>query len=145
MTSKREQVAEAILAMAAAALPYASVKRNQPKPQSIGPGGNIILRDGDPGDPEIDLSPLRYTYEHRFVLELAGYASDTLTREQVLDSLLIPLGEAAEADRSLGGLTEWLEFEAPNPDDDLEAFGADPAGWAEVALIATYVTSNPLR
>lgn len=144
MTSKRELVAAALFGLISAALPNADGRRNASKPTAIAPGGSFILRDGDPGEPEVDLSPLAYTYQHRFMLELAGYASDTLTREQVLDSLLTPLGEAVEADRGLGGLTEWLEFEAPNPDDDLEAFGAEPAAWAEVPLIATYVTSNPL-
>lgn len=62
MTSKREQVLDAIKALVAAALPDADVKRNLAKADRIPPGGLVIVRDGDPGDPEVMLSPLLYIY-----------------------------------------------------------------------------------
>ena len=143
MASKREQVLEAIKALVASALPSAEVKRNLDKPERIPPGGLVIVRDGDPGEPEVLLSPLTYIYEHRVPIEVAASASATLTREQALDQMLAAIGEAVAADRTLGGLCEFLETEAPTS-DDLETAGAISGRWADAAIIASYATANPL-
>lgn len=143
MASKREQVIDAVKALIVAALPLAEVKRNLDKPERIPLGGLVIVRDGDPGEPEVLLSPLSYTYSHRIVLELAAYAVDPLTREQALDAMLSSIGAAVMADRTLGGLCLFLETEAPSS-DNLETAGAASARWAEAAIVATYTTSNPL-
>jgi hypothetical protein len=143
VASKREQVLEAIKALVASALPSAEVKRNLDKPERIPPGGLVIVRDGDAGEPEILLSPLTYIYEHRVPIEIAAFASASLTREQALDQMLAALGEAVAADRTLGGLCEFLETEAPTS-DDLETAGAISGRWADAAIIASYATANPL-
>lgn len=143
MASKREQVLEAIKALVASALPSAEVKRNLDKPERIPPGGLVIVRDGDAGEPEILLSPLTYIYEHRVPIEIAAFASASLTREQALDQMLAALGEAVAADRTLGGLCEFLDTEAPIS-DDLETAGAISGRWADAAIIASYATANPL-
>lgn len=143
MASKREQVIAAVHALVVAALPLAEVKRNLDKPERIPSGGLVSVRDGDPGEPEVLLSPLSYTYSHRIVLELAVYASDPLTREQALDAMLSSIGAAVMANRTLGGLCIFLDTEAPSS-DDLETAGAASARWAEAAIVATYTTINPL-
>ncbi len=53
MPSRREAVLDAIKTLVASALPAAEVKRNLDKPERIPPGGLVILRDGDPGEPEV--------------------------------------------------------------------------------------------
>src|SRR5581483_6574314 len=113
------------------------------KPERIPPGGLVIVRDGDPGEPEIVLSPLTHLYTHRIPLEIAAFGSQTLTASQVLDQMLSAIGTAVEADRTLGGLCDFVEPEAPNA-DDLETTGALAGRWAEAALLATYATTNPL-
>jgi hypothetical protein len=143
VASKREQVLEAIKALVASALPSAEVKRNLDKPERIPPGGLVIVRDGDAGEPEILLSPLTYIYEHRVPIEIAAFASASLTREQALDQMLAALGEAVAADRTLGGLCEFLDTEAPTS-DGLETAGAISGRWADAAIIASYATGNPL-
>ena len=85
MTSKREEVLDAIKTLVASALPNADVKRNLAKPERIPPGGLAIIRDGDPGEPEVILSPLIYVYTHRIPIELAAYETPSETRERVLD------------------------------------------------------------
>jgi hypothetical protein len=143
VASKREQVLEAIKALVASALPSAEVKRNLDKPERIPPGGLVIIRDGDPGEPEVLLSPLTYIYEHRVPIEIAAFASASLTREQALDQMLAIVGAAVAGDRTLGGLCEFLETEAPTS-DDLETAGAISGRWADAAIIASYATANPL-
>jgi hypothetical protein len=141
--SKREEVLTAVKAIIAAAVPAAEVKRNLDKPERIPPGGLVIIRDGDPGEPEYTLSPLSYTYTHRIPLEIAGPHAPNLTREEGLDQLLTPIGAAIAADPTLGGLCEFAEPEAPET-DDLETQGARSGRWAATAVTAIYTTSNPL-
>lgn len=143
MASRREQVLDAIKALVVTALPSADVARNRDKPQSIAPGGTVIVRDGDPGDPDVTLSPLTYLYDHAIPLEIGAYASEVKTASQVLDDMLGPIGAAVAADRTLGGLCDWLDVAAPVT-DSLEAFGVEPGRWADVDIVATYGTTNPL-
>lgn len=143
MASRREQVLDAIKSLVAGALPAAEVKRNLDKPERIPPGGLVIVRDGDPGEPDVLLSPLTYIYEHRVPIEIAAFASASLTREQVLDQMLSAIGAAVEANRTLGDLCDFIEAEAPTS-DDLETAGAMSGRWADAAIIASYATVNPL-
>lgn len=144
--SKREQVLSAVFAMIGGAAPAGVVPvRNQEKPSRIGPNGAILMRDGDPGEPsDVDLSPLTYYYEHKVPLEVAFVPSGVQTKEQALDALLAPLGAAVSADRTLGGLCLFLEVEAPSI-SGLEATGAVTGLWADLAIIATYATNDPLN
>ena len=144
MASRREQVVTAVVALIAAALPNAEVKRNLAKPERIPPGGLVIVRDGDPGDPEIELSPLAYIYAHRIPIEVAVHDAPTASREQTLDDLLAAIGVTVAADRTLGGLCDFVEAEAPST-DDLETTGAFAGRWADTAIVATYATADPLN
>jgi hypothetical protein len=143
MASRREEVLEALLALIATALPAAKVERNTAKPERIPVGGLVIVRDGDPGDPEATLSPLTYTYTHRIPIEIAVLPAAPLSREETLDQMLRALGEAVESNRTLGGLCDFLEPEAPST-DDLEATGTVVGRWASAVILATYATPNPL-
>jgi hypothetical protein len=144
MTSKREQVLDAVKALVAAALPNADVKRNLAKAERIPPGGLVIVRDGEPGDPEVMLSPLTYIYTHRMPIEVAAYETSSQPREQMLDEMLGAIGAAVAADRTLGGLCDFLEAEAPST-DDVETAGARAGRWADAAIIAVYGTTDPLN
>lgn len=144
MTSRREQVLDAIKTLVAAALPNAEVKRNLAKAERIPPGGLVIIRDGDPGEPEVILSPLSYVYTHRIPIELAAYETSSATREQVLDGMLGAIGAAVVANRTLGGLCDFIEAEAPST-EDVETTGARVGRWADLAMIAVYGTPDPLN
>jgi hypothetical protein len=144
MTSKREHVLDAIKTLIASALPSADVKRNLAKPERIPPGGLAIIRDGDPGEPEVILSPLIYVYTHRIPIEFAAYETSSESREQVLDGMLGAVGAAVIANRTLGGLCDFIEAEAPAT-EDVETTGARAGRWADVAIVAVYGTNDPLN
>lgn len=144
MTSRREQVLDGIKVLIATALPNADVKRNLAKPERIPPGGLVIVRDGDPGEPEVMLSPLLYVYTHRVPIEIAAYESSSATREQVLDEILGAIGTAVAGDRTLGGLCDFIEAEAPAT-DDIDTAGARLGRWADAAIVAVYGTTDPLN
>jgi hypothetical protein len=144
VTSKREQVLDALKAVLASALPAADVKRNLTKPERISPGGLVILRDGDPGEPEVTLSPLTYIYTHRIPVEIAVHESASQSRETVLDGVLGTIGTAVTSNRTLDGLCDFLEAEAPAT-DDVEMAGAIPGRWADLTIVAVYGTTDPLN
>lgn len=144
MSSKREQVLDAIKALLSSALPNADVRRNLAKPERIPPGGLVVVRDGDPGEPEVMLSPLVYVYSHRIPIELAAYETSSQSPEQVLDEMLGSIGVAVSGDRTLGGLCDFIEAQAPAT-DDVETAGARAGRWADAAIVAVYGTSDPLN
>lgn len=142
MASLRERVILAVVAMVKAALPYAKVERNIDTPDRPDPGGLVIIRDGDPGEPELSFSPLLYTYNHAIRVEVVAPAA-TETRSEVLDNMLSAIGLRIELDRTLGGLCDWLEPTAPDT-DDINPTHTQPVRWAALDVVAVYVTSNPL-
>lgn len=63
MPTPRETILAALHARLSA-LP-ATILRGEVLPERIPTDGLLILRDGEPGDPEVTLSPLRYHYRAR--------------------------------------------------------------------------------
>jgi len=91
----------------------------------------------------VTLSPLSYLYIHRMPVEIATYETATLTREAVIDQMLGAIGTSLASDRTLGGLCDWVEAEAPVI-DDVETLGAVPGRVAEFSILAIYATPDPL-
>jgi len=115
--------------------------RDEVLPERIPPAGLIILRDGQPGEPEVTLSPLRYHYEHRAELEVVVQAPNG--RASTFDNLIAAIGTALEADRTLGGLCDWIEAEAP-ASVDLPVEGAVTLKAAVITVVLHYTTTGPL-
>ena len=141
MPSVREQILCAVLARLET-VPAATVKREAPLPETVPAGGLIILRDGDPGDPEVVLSPVTYLWEHQTEIEVIlqrGQDDDSVA----LDVLLMAVGTALAADRSLGGLVEWLDWGAPKT-SGLAIDGAAALRCAMVPVTIHYGSSDPL-
>jgi len=115
--------------------------RDEVLPERISTGGLIILRDGQPGDPEVTLSPLRYHYQHRAELEVVVQAPNG--RATAFDDLIAAIGAALEADRTLGGHCDWVEPEAP-ASVDLPVEGAAALKAAVITVVLHYTTTGPL-
>jgi len=110
-------------------------------PERIPATGLIILRDGNPGEPEVTLSPLSYFYQHRAELEVVIQAGSG--RDALFDALTADIGAALAADRTLGGLCDWVEAEAPEP-VDLPIEGAAALKAAVIIVVLHYATTDPL-
>ena len=87
------------------------------------------------------MSPLRYQYQHRAELEVVVQAGTG--RASASDSLIATIGTALETDRTLGGLCDWIEPEAPVP-VDLPIEGAAALKAAVIIVVLHYSTSGPL-
>ena len=119
----------------------ALVLRDEVLPERIPTAGLIILRDGQPGEPEVTLSPLRYHYQHRAELEVVVQAPNG--RATAFDTLITAIGTALDADRTLGGLCDWVEPEAP-ASVDLPIEGAAALKAAIITVVLHYTTTGPL-
>ena len=139
MTTTRETILAALLARLQ---PLAAlVLRDEVLPDRIPTAGLIILRDGQPGEPEVTLSPLRYHYQHRAELEVVVQAGTG--RASAFDNLIASIGTALEADRTLDGLCDWVELEAP-ASVDLPIEGAAALKAAVVTVVLHYTATGPL-
>ena len=115
--------------------------RDEVLPERIPTAGLIILRDGQPGDPEVTLSPLRYHYQHRAELEVVVQTPNG--RATAFDTLIAAIGTTLEIDRTLGGLCDWVEPEAP-ASIDLPIEGAAALKAAVITVVLHYTTTGPL-
>src|SRR4051812_25506768 len=111
MSSTRETILQAL--HAALQTQPAPVMRGEVVPERVPAAGLLILRDGDPGEPAITLSPMRYHYQHR--AEVEAVVQTGTGRDIAFDALAAGVGSALAADRTLGGLCDWVEAEAPRP------------------------------
>ena len=118
----------------------ANALRGEVLPERVPTDGLLILRDGEPGEPEVTLSPLRYHYQHRAEIEAVVQGAD---RDDAFDTLTAGIGATIAADRTLGGLCDWVEAEAPRP-VDLPVDGAASLKAAVIPVVLHYSTADPL-
>lgn len=142
MASHREQVLASLFARLQG-VPDATVRRNEALPVSVPAGGLIILRDGDPGEPDVTLNPRTEYYTHR--AEVEAFVTQTVGGggEEELDALLSWLSLKLNIDRSLGGLAENLSWSAPET-SVLAIDGAAPILTARITVTIEYLVSDPL-
>ncbi|MFD0982451.1 acyl-CoA transferase [Tropicimonas aquimaris] len=138
MPTTRETILSA-LHTRLSALP-ATALRGDVLPERVQADGLLILRDGEPGEPEMTLSPLRHHYQHRAEIEAVVQGTE---RDTAFDTLCASIGTALAADRTLGGLCDWAEAEAPRP-VDLPVEGAASFKAAVIPVVLHYTTTDPL-
>lgn len=139
MATKRETALAAVAALLEGVGGAASV-RNPEAVQEAG-AGLFVVRDGEPGEPEILLSPRLYIFQHPVPIEV--YVEGGNSKEAALDALLSLAGPVLEADPTLGGLIDHLVLSAP-----VTAFDRPPGAedFAAARFFATleYTTTSPL-
>jgi hypothetical protein len=139
MPTARETILQSLHALLQTQL--APVLRGEVLPERVPAAGLLILRDGEPGEPAVTLSPLRYHYQHRAEVEAVVQAGTG--RDSAFDELAAGIGVAISADRTLGGLCDWVEAEAPRP-VDLAVDGAATLKAAVIPVVLHYASADPL-
>ena len=142
MPSKRKEALDALF-RAISAVPVADVRRGGELPTRIPSGGLIILRDGIPGEPEVTLCPPIYEYRHRAEIEVFLQPAVGADAPAALDAVLVAIGEAIDADPTLGGVVLWAEPWAPDT-EELALEGVAGIAAAVVPVELTYITTGPL-
>ena len=125
-------------------VPGATVERNVVLPERIPEGGLIVLRDGDPGQPEQALGGFGNAYyQHAVEIEVYVEEGDAPARDATFDALLQQVGTTLEADPTLGGLAFGMNYGRPEP--AIEAVAGAPAiKSATLSVTIEYETSAPL-
>ena len=141
--SKAEQVLDGLKALLETVLD-AVVQRNSVLPEKIPNGGLIILRDGDPGEPEQALGGFGSTYyQHTVEIEVYVEEGDAGARDAAFDALLQQIGTALEADPTLGDLAFGMTYGRPEP--AIEAvIGAPAIKSATLTVTVDYESDAPL-
>ena len=141
--SKTEQVLDALKALLET-VPDAVVQRNSVLPEKVPAGGLVILRDGDPGEPEQALGGFGSTYyQHAIEIEAYVEEGDAAARDTAFDALLQEIGAAFETDPTLGGVAFGLSYGRPEP--AIEAVAGAPAiKTATLTVTVDYETTAPL-
>jgi hypothetical protein len=140
--SRREQVLAALLLRLQSGL-AATVRRNEALPEKVPAAGLVILRDGDPCEPDVTLNPRTEFYSHRVEIEAYMPRDPNGGGEAALDALLGAIGAALRSDPSLGGLAENLTPSAPET-GALAIEGAAPVLTARLIVTVEYLVSDPL-
>ena len=137
--SKAEQVLDAFKALLET-VPDATVERNSTLPEKVPGAGLIIVRDGDPGEPEQALGGFGNAYyQHAVEIEVYLEEGDAAARDAAFDALLQQIGAALEADPTLGGLAFGLTYGRPEP--SIEAVAGAPAIKSATLIVTVdYVT-----
>ncbi|MDJ0685397.1 MAG: acyl-CoA transferase [Alphaproteobacteria bacterium] len=119
------------------------VVRNEPETAAIPAGGLVVLRDGDPGEPEVLLSPPAYEYAHRAEIVVQVQHGEASERDAAMDTLLQQIGAALDADQTLGGAVDMAMAGGPELlDEPVE--GAATIKAALIPVTLDYMTSTPL-
>jgi hypothetical protein len=138
MASKREQVLGALFARLGRGL-SAMVRRNEALPEHVPPEGLVILRDGDPGEPDVALNPRTEFHSHRVEIKALVIRGPDGGGETVLDALIDEISAALDIDSSLGGLAENVRLGPPDV-GGLSIEGAVPNLTARLLLAVDYLT-----
>ncbi|WP_206340817.1 hypothetical protein [Marinicauda algicola] len=140
--SRREDILAALVATLDTAL-SARVRRNEVLPEKAPAEGLVILRDGDPGEPDVTFNPRTEFYVHRVELEVYVPRDPSGGGEAALDQLLGAIGAALRVDETLGGLAENLTPSAPET-GALAIEGGAPVLTARLVVTVEYLVSDPL-
>lgn len=120
------------------------VERNQPIPQNIGADGLVVVRDGDPGEPEMAFSPQSFHYQHEAEIEVFYKAPNPVTRATGVDGIMQDIATLVLADRTLGGAVEYAHVQAPTSIEETPVEGAEDVSSAFLTVILIYTTNEPL-
>ena len=139
MPSTRETILAALTAQLTAQA-GAEVRRNATLPERVPAEGLVVVRDGNPGEPDVTLSPWRAYYRHR--VEIEAFMPPGAA-EVALDALLARIGDALAHDDSLGGRVELMTPSAPEL-QPVPVEGGAPFLAAALAVTLEYQVGDPL-
>lgn len=122
-----------------------NVARNIAVPVEVPAGGMVILRDGDPEEPERVLGGFESSYcRHNAEIEVLVQSGSDAARDSAFDTLVSSVQAAVYADKTFGGLAHGFESARPSVVTiPVEGGPAIKAG--TIILSVEYTAANPLE
>ena len=143
MPSKTERILIA-LTERLRTVPGPKVERNTAVPERIPKGGLTVLRDGDPSEPEQALGGIGSVYyAHAIEIEVHVEGGEAADRDAAFDALVVAIGQALDADPTLGGLAFGMTYGRPEVDTEA-VIGAPAIKSGVIEAIVEYETTAPL-
>lgn len=143
MTSKREQALTALGKLVIETLPAADVERNNFDRDEVGKGGLIIVADGDPGEPEVTLSPATYYWSHRAEIYVMVSGSKSTERDLQMDTIAAQIAAALEDDPTLGDVVENAQAIRLDIEEEPVVGGQNTKG-AVLQILLNFETTSPI-
>jgi hypothetical protein len=142
MTTARETALAALETLLIATFPNQFLRDPEKPPADADYlTGLVIMRDGDPGQPTVTLSPVRYEWDHAVAIELSAHGVD---RKAQLDGLLSSFDTALAGARTLSGaVLDARVLEGPVI-EEVETDGTETVRFAPVAVRLFYVSTSPI-
>jgi len=145
MTTKREAVLAGLTAHLEAALKpelhELVVRRGGPMPEAISDDGLVVIRDGTP---ELDAAPLGqigpWYWSHIVPVEIVVRAGDDALRDWRFDKIVGAIGDALDADTTLGGLIHGLDYSPPVEPEESPIDGAAGFKHGLIEVVLDYET-----
>ena len=142
MASKAEEVLFALAELLECT--GAKIERNAVLPERVPHSGLIIIRDGDPGEPDQSLGGYGgHYYNHAVEIEVYIERGYDNARDQDFDSLLQSIGDALESNPTLSGLLFGMAYARPSTSTEHIA-GAASLKIATLQINAEYLTDTPI-
>lgn len=139
--SVRETALNALFNLVSAAAPGAAVRRNEPNRHKVPDGGLISVNDGDPGEPEVSLSPPRYWFRHAAEVVIVTEQPSGPARAASTDRIVSRIVAALVADPTLSGTVEYAEAGTPRTEDLAEESGTALRGLS-LPVVLEYFSSS---
>lgn len=143
MQSQAEKILDKLKTLIGATT-TAKIERNSAVPEKIPNTGLVIIRDGDPGNPEYVLGGFSNVYySHNIEIEIYIQEGAPAQRDRKFDELMQLVGGVLESHPTLDGLVAGLTY--ARPDTHTQPVDGGPAIKAGVILLlAEYETQTPL-
>lgn len=120
----------------------ATVRRNEPDDITPPQAGLFVVRDGEPGEPEIGLSPERFFWRHEAEIFVGVVRNTAPARASARDTLIGIIRDVIEADTTLGNAVQDSEIAAVRYDDEAAADGGPGVGAALITVILEYESAT---
>ncbi|MBC05720.1 hypothetical protein [Thalassospira sp.] len=135
-TGKTETALQALFTVISA-VSGPEIVRNAVEGDDIPSTGRVNQLDGNRGEPEAILSPLRYEFQHRVELIVMVQENDQAVRDAKLDNILQDIVAVVRANPTLSGAVDYA-YEAPPETDDEAIAGAETIKAALLPIILEY-------
>ena len=95
------------------------VTRDETRAREVPAGGLILLREGDGDVDQVIMSPLMYQMRHTVpVVIMVKHTTTVAAARAALDALLLGVHAAVVSNRTLGGLADWVQPNAPSFEEE---------------------------
>jgi hypothetical protein len=135
----RNGALDALEAVVGAALTAANKKLFRGGDVDATTAGVVIMSDGDPGEPEVILSPRCYAWEHTVPFEITAKGDNRRATVKAIIDLFPP---ALAADPTLGGAVDFASLETGWTADDYAMDGVETEYSAKLTVTLSYVTAS---